>query len=357
MPTSQRPGAEAPEDSLAEEIESPADIASQHDETSLTRRSRRAPHAASAARCRGRAARVSSARRPAATQGAPAAQPRHPDHGRRPRRHRRPPRLRRVALARRGRCDPAAGRRRRRAVARRRLRRHAPNSSSAAATRPRRPKRSTRRRPKRPPPPCRAASGRARPRRRAAASSPDEPLDDGARLRRGALAASRTSRYASYNLFRPSNRPNHNGVDMLSPAGTPIFAAAAGVVRVSQESYGGYGVAVTIDSRRRRPDGLDPLRSHDLRQPSGRRRGRPSRPASSSASSAAPAARRPTTCTSRSTSTAARRPARVAPGQRRLSLTSAEPSEATGRCEHPFSDTPPRVHLPRRPSSSARALA
>lgn len=39
----------------------------------------------------------------------------------------------------------------------------------------------------------------------------------------------------------------HMGVDMLAPAGTPIFAAAAGVVKVSQDSYGGYGVAVTID--------------------------------------------------------------------------------------------------------------
>ena len=39
----------------------------------------------------------------------------------------------------------------------------------------------------------------------------------------------------------------HMGIDMLAPAGTPIFAAAAGVVKVSQESYGGYGVAVTID--------------------------------------------------------------------------------------------------------------
>ncbi|WP_347103812.1 M23 family metallopeptidase [Microbacterium sp. 4R-513] len=54
--------------------------------------------------------------------------------------------------------------------------------------------------------------------------------------------------YASYNLFRPPNRPNHDGFDMVAPAGTPIFAAAAGVVRVSQESYAGYGVAVTIDS-------------------------------------------------------------------------------------------------------------
>ncbi|GAA5032748.1 M23 family metallopeptidase [Microbacterium fluvii] len=39
----------------------------------------------------------------------------------------------------------------------------------------------------------------------------------------------------------------HMGIDMLAPAGTPIYAAAAGVVRVSQESFGGYGVAVTID--------------------------------------------------------------------------------------------------------------
>lgn len=39
----------------------------------------------------------------------------------------------------------------------------------------------------------------------------------------------------------------HQGVDMLTGGGNPIFAAAAGVVRVSQESYGGYGVAVTID--------------------------------------------------------------------------------------------------------------
>ncbi|MGC5171582.1 M23 family metallopeptidase [Microbacterium sp. DT81.1] len=39
----------------------------------------------------------------------------------------------------------------------------------------------------------------------------------------------------------------HQGVDMLTGGGNPIFASAAGVVRVSQESYGGYGVAVTID--------------------------------------------------------------------------------------------------------------
>jgi murein DD-endopeptidase MepM/ murein hydrolase activator NlpD len=39
----------------------------------------------------------------------------------------------------------------------------------------------------------------------------------------------------------------HQGVDLLAGCGTPLFAAAAGVVRVSQESFGGYGVAVTID--------------------------------------------------------------------------------------------------------------
>ena len=39
----------------------------------------------------------------------------------------------------------------------------------------------------------------------------------------------------------------HQGVDLLAAGGTPLYAAAAGVVRVSQESYGGYGVAVTID--------------------------------------------------------------------------------------------------------------
>lgn len=39
----------------------------------------------------------------------------------------------------------------------------------------------------------------------------------------------------------------HQGVDLLAPAMTPLYATAAGVVRVSQESYGGYGVAITID--------------------------------------------------------------------------------------------------------------
>ncbi|KJQ55290.1 M23 family metallopeptidase [Microbacterium sp. SA39] len=40
----------------------------------------------------------------------------------------------------------------------------------------------------------------------------------------------------------------HNGADMLAPALTPIYATAAGVVRASAESIGGYGVCVMIDS-------------------------------------------------------------------------------------------------------------
>jgi len=39
----------------------------------------------------------------------------------------------------------------------------------------------------------------------------------------------------------------HQGVDLLASCGEPVYATAAGVVSVSQESYGGYGVAVSID--------------------------------------------------------------------------------------------------------------
>lgn len=35
---------------------------------------------------------------------------------------------------------------------------------------------------------------------------------------------------------------------MCAPAMTPIYAAAAGVVRVSSENYYGYGVGIVIDS-------------------------------------------------------------------------------------------------------------
>ena len=40
---------------------------------------------------------------------------------------------------------------------------------------------------------------------------------------------------------------SHNGADMVAPQGTPIYAAASGVVRVSSESYHGYGVGIVID--------------------------------------------------------------------------------------------------------------
>ncbi|GAB3612701.1 M23 family metallopeptidase [Humibacter ginsengisoli] len=39
----------------------------------------------------------------------------------------------------------------------------------------------------------------------------------------------------------------HQGVDLLVGAGTPIFAVAAGTVKVSSESYYGYGVGVVIE--------------------------------------------------------------------------------------------------------------
>jgi murein DD-endopeptidase MepM/ murein hydrolase activator NlpD len=39
----------------------------------------------------------------------------------------------------------------------------------------------------------------------------------------------------------------HRGIDLVAPAGTPIYAAAAGVVNVSSEAYYDYGVAITID--------------------------------------------------------------------------------------------------------------
>ena len=54
----------------------------------------------------------------------------------------------------------------------------------------------------------------------------------------------------SYTQGRTTVGPDsggHDGADMLAPAGTPIYAAAAGVVRASSESYSGYGVAVVID--------------------------------------------------------------------------------------------------------------
>ncbi|MGF3056839.1 M23 family metallopeptidase [Microbacterium sp. YY-01] len=45
----------------------------------------------------------------------------------------------------------------------------------------------------------------------------------------------------------PGSGRGHQGWDMIAPEGTPIFAAASGVVRVSSEGYWGYGVAIVID--------------------------------------------------------------------------------------------------------------
>lgn len=40
----------------------------------------------------------------------------------------------------------------------------------------------------------------------------------------------------------------HMGTDMVAAGGTPVFASIDGVVRISQESYGGYGVTVVVES-------------------------------------------------------------------------------------------------------------
>jgi len=45
----------------------------------------------------------------------------------------------------------------------------------------------------------------------------------------------------------PGSGRGHQGWDMLAPEGTPIFAVASGVVRISSEGYYGYGVGVVID--------------------------------------------------------------------------------------------------------------
>lgn len=45
----------------------------------------------------------------------------------------------------------------------------------------------------------------------------------------------------------PGSGRGHQGWDMLAPEGTPIFAVASGVVRISSEGYYGYGVGIVID--------------------------------------------------------------------------------------------------------------
>ncbi|MFB8147441.1 M23 family metallopeptidase [Microbacterium sp. NPDC056003] len=40
----------------------------------------------------------------------------------------------------------------------------------------------------------------------------------------------------------------HMGTDMVAAGGTPVYASLDGVVRISQDSYGGYGVTVVLES-------------------------------------------------------------------------------------------------------------
>jgi murein DD-endopeptidase MepM/ murein hydrolase activator NlpD len=68
----------------------------------------------------------------------------------------------------------------------------------------------------------------------------------------GAIAGSGAVRYplavtATIGDGFGSRGGAHNGVDMLCPGGTAIGAIADGTVRISTESYFGYGVAVVID--------------------------------------------------------------------------------------------------------------
>ncbi|PSL36566.1 murein DD-endopeptidase MepM/ murein hydrolase activator NlpD [Labedella gwakjiensis] len=68
----------------------------------------------------------------------------------------------------------------------------------------------------------------------------------------GAIAGSGAVRYplavtATIGDGFGSRGGAHNGVDMLCAGGTAIGAIADGVVRISSESYFGYGVAVVID--------------------------------------------------------------------------------------------------------------
>lgn len=95
-----------------------------------------------------------------------------------------------------------------------------------------------------------AAKARAAAAARVAAANNSGSAISDADLRLAA-AGSGAVRYpvpqGSYYVSRTLGN-GHNGADMVAPAGTPIFATASGVVRISSEGYYGYGVAVVIDS-------------------------------------------------------------------------------------------------------------
>lgn len=50
------------------------------------------------------------------------------------------------------------------------------------------------------------------------------------------------------NGYRTAGRPDHNGLDMMCPAMTPIYAAHEGTVIMSSESSSGWGVVVKVRS-------------------------------------------------------------------------------------------------------------
>ena len=346
---------------MAEDINSPA-TEPHRDETSLTRRGR--GRSTAVPRTLGRKRRTVATAQGAERAGREdpptpparpaAAQPRDPHDGRRPRRHRRAPRLRRLAP--RGGCrHAAAGRRRRRAVARRGLRlvgRRAQPRKLLGDHARRDPEEEGRRGRRR------RCPGRSRSRRRSRARHLERLLLGSAQHQPWSRPAA--ARSAGRSSTSPSGRGlwdsgYHQGVDLLSSCGEPLYAAAAGVVSVSQESYGGYGVAVSIDHAigGQSVNTLYGHMTYGSRQVSAGsvRLGRPAHRFRRLAPEAPPRA----TCTSRSTSTAAS--STRGPGCR---PTPAEPRSTSTQdgCRGIRSPTRLRaVHPVVRPVCAERALA
>ncbi|MFT4157584.1 MAG: M23 family metallopeptidase [Microbacterium sp.] len=92
-----------------------------------------------------------------------------------------------------------------------------------------------------------AAAARAAAAAEAAAASANFDISQYALVSPGSGEVRYPLPQGSYTVSRTLGS-GHNGADMVCPALTPIYAAAAGVVRISSESYYGYGVGVVIDS-------------------------------------------------------------------------------------------------------------
>ncbi|WP_243224645.1 M23 family metallopeptidase [Microbacterium sp. CIAB417] len=80
----------------------------------------------------------------------------------------------------------------------------------------------------------------------AASSSPSSYSTAGVALVAPGSGQVRNPVGGSYYVSRTLSG-SHNGADMVGDAGTPLYAAAAGTVRISTDSYYGYGVGVVID--------------------------------------------------------------------------------------------------------------